>query len=58
MSNSSVTVHEQIMDSILSYIDTAYLTKNTQFNEARAELIKKTSTGPMFQEPLFEIIDR
>lgn len=58
MKKSAVRVQERIVASIAEYLDTAYLTKYDDFNEARQKLIRDDSTGPMFKPPLFEIQDR
>ena len=55
---SSSQVQNQVIESIVEYLDTAYLTKDDDFNSARTTLIKNLNSGPMFREPLYEVQDR
>lgn len=55
---SAVNVQAKIVDTVVEYLNTAYLTKYDDFNDARARLVSDTSSGPMFREPLFEVQDR
>lgn len=55
---STVRLQAQLTDSVVEYLDTAYLTKYDDFNQARARFVRDTVSGPMFREPLFEIQDR
>lgn len=47
----------KIIDSTIEYINTAYLTKDDEFNKVRAEFVRDFN-GPMFRTPLYEIQDR
>ena len=55
---STVRIQSQIANSVVEYLDTAYLTKYDDFNEVRARFVRDTVSGPMFREPLFEMQDR
>lgn len=55
---TAVSVQTKIIDSVVEYLNTAYLTKYPDFNEARTRLVADLATGPMFREPMFEVQDR
>lgn len=57
-SRSSASLNQQIIDSTVEYLDTAYLTRYPDFNVARESLITNLLDGPMFKEPLYEVQDR
>ena len=59
MSNSPLlSLADDIKDSILSYIATAYSTNDDAFDEGRREFLEASQSTPMFCEPLFEFIHR
>jgi len=58
MTRSASQLDQKIVDSVVKYLNTAYLTKDEKFNSARQKLIENRSSGPMFRVPLFEIQDR
>jgi len=58
MKNTCARIQSKIIDSTVEYLNTAYLTKDDDFNKARDKLIRDLNTGPMFREPLYEIQDR
>ena len=49
---------EHLEERLLDYLQTAYLTKDQNFNKARENLIKNKISGPMLRPPQFEIQDR
>jgi hypothetical protein len=55
---TAVRVHTSIVDSTVEYLNTAYLTKYDDFNDARVRLVRDLDGGPMFREPLYEVQDR
>lgn len=55
---TAVRVQSTIIDSTVEYLNTAYLTKYDEFNDARTTFIRDVEKGPMFREPLFEVQDR
>ena len=56
--NTSVRVQSAIIESTIEYLNTAYLTKYDDFNDARTAFVRDVVSGPMFREPLFEVQDR
>ena len=55
---TATRVLSKIIDSTVEYLDTAYLTKYPDFNEARRRLVRDMESGPTFREALYEIQDR
>jgi DEAD/DEAH box helicase domain-containing protein len=58
MTMTSVGIHSKVVDSVVEYLNTAYLTKYDDFNASRAGLVRDTVAGPMFRDPFFEILER
>ena len=56
--STAVRVQSTIIDSTVEYLNTAYLTKYDDFNDARTAIVRDVTSGPMFREPLFEVQDR
>jgi DEAD/DEAH box helicase domain-containing protein len=56
--NTAVRVQSKIIDSTIEYLNTAYLTKYDDFNDARTAFVRDVASGPMFRDPLFEVQDR
>jgi Lhr-like helicase len=56
--STAVRVHSKIIESTVEYLNTAYLTKYDDFNDARTALVRDLRAGPMFREPLFEVQER
>ena len=57
-SNALLTLADEIKDSILSYIATAYSTNEEGFDEERRKYLEALQTTPMFAEAIFEFIHR
>ncbi len=53
-----VKTFEDIKESVLDFVDTAYLTKEEEFNKARRDLLSDDDSGPLFKKPRFEILER
>jgi DEAD/DEAH box helicase domain-containing protein len=49
---------DRISSQVVEYLDTAYLTKCRDFNQARSRFVVDRQRGPMFKEPLFELQER
>jgi DEAD/DEAH box helicase domain-containing protein len=58
MVRTPVTIQEEIVSSVVAYIDTAYKTRYPEFDDARRSFIVDYLSGPMFRAPLFEIQPR
>jgi DEAD/DEAH box helicase domain-containing protein len=50
--------YEDIKERIQLYIDTAYKTKDHQFNQCRKEFLSGSDRKPIYTEPIYEIIPR
>lgn len=51
-------ISEEIQESILDYIDTAYETDSDEFNKKRRGFLTDWKNGPMFREPRYEFLKR
>ncbi len=58
MNKGLLSFYGKIKESVLEYIDTAYLTNDEVFNEERKKLIASEETSPIFREPVFEPIKK
>lgn len=56
---SLINIYDDIKDSILDFIDTAYATdKKSDFDKKRRLLLQDEIEGPMFKEPRIEFLER
>lgn len=51
-------LYKELKSRASEYIDTAYLTNDSRFNEVRRSLIEDSNDSPIFREPTFEPIKR
>lgn len=58
MSKSLAVSYDKIIQRIIEYINTAYETKDSRFDNRRTQFIQSMADGPMFREPLFEVLKR
>lgn len=58
MNYSLLDVYDNIKNRIDVYLNTAYRTNSDEFNLARSNLVLDERQGPMFREPVFEVMDR
>lgn len=58
MANSLTVSYNNIKERIRVYLNTAYRTNSEEFNQERSNLILDDVSGPMFREPVYELIDR
>ena len=58
MKRTLISSYRNIKERIKVYLNTAYRTNSTEFNKARNDLILNDTDGPMFREPVYELIDR
>ena len=58
MTTSLISIYENVKSRIDLYLNTAYRTNDQEFNKQRSKLINDPESGPMFREPVFELMDR
>lgn len=54
MTQTLLELFDQLRQRVGDYIDTAYLSNDRAFNEARRKLLNDARDGPVFRPPLFE----
>ena len=54
MSKGILSFHKKVKESTLEYIETAFYTKDKEFNKARVELLGSETSSPVFKEPVLE----
>ena len=57
MKNGLIDLSNNIKENVLSYIDTAYKTNDSDFDNTRRKLLNFQKI-PLFQEPLYELVSR
>jgi DEAD/DEAH box helicase domain-containing protein len=58
MNKGLLSFYGKIKESVLDYIDTAYLTNDDSFNDERKKLISSEKDSPIFREPVLEPIKK
>lgn len=58
MQNNLLDYYSELKDRVSDYIDTAYNTNDSSFNEARKQLVDDESASPIFRQPTFEPLKR